>query len=111
MRTTIRRGVPGSGIEAALPGLYRPLLRAGMRRMREAHLLLFPQQGVTTSTAARRALTKLASIATAPSFAFAYDATDEARELLEAAGVRVLTLRSSGWSDARYQSIKEHMGS
>ena len=110
MRTTVRRGVPGSGIEAALPGLYRPLLRAGMRRIREAHLLLFPQQGVTTSAVARRALTKWASLAPAPSFAFAYDATDEARELLEAAGVRVLTLHSYGWSDARYKGIKEFMG-
>ena len=74
------------------------------------HLLLFPQHVVTTSTAATRALAKLASLAEALSFAFAHDATVEARALLEGAGVKVLTLRSFGWTDAAYRELHGNTG-
>jgi hypothetical protein len=105
VRITIRRDVVGSGIEAALPAIYRPLLLPKMFRAKSAHVILFPQQRVVTSSMADRAVKQLGSPNGTPCIAFAHDATSEARECLLAANVQLLTTRDYGWSDARYQAI------
>lgn len=68
-------------------------------------MLSFPDNHVVTSADAARALGRLPTGTAA--VAFMGDATVEAQAAFQAAGVRTFTLRSFGWTDARYAQIRQ----
>jgi len=105
MRFSISRKIPGPDLEAALPKRYSGLTDATTRRRRQLTLLAFPDDHVVTSADAARALKRLEGKGD-DVVAFMGDATTEALASLRGAGARVFTLRSFGWTDARYAAIR-----
>jgi hypothetical protein len=77
-----------------------------MLQLPAVHVVFFPQSRVAVSSSVARALKRLGSLEGLPCIAFAPDATAEARALLAASGIQLLTLRDFGWTDERYNRVR-----
>jgi len=106
MRVSIARGIAGSEMDRALPKRYAGVADAATRRRPRLTLLSFPDNHVVTSSDAARALGRVSETADEV-VAFMSDGTAEALAALREAGARVFQLRSFGWTDEQYASIRQ----
>src|SRR4051794_19355676 len=105
MRFSIGRGILGSDIDSAVPKRYAGVADSATRRRRGLTVLCFPDNHVVTSSDASRALKRVGGKGD-EIVAFMGDATVEALVALREAGARAFTLRSFGWTDERYASVR-----
>lgn len=106
MRIAIARGIKGSEIDHAVPKRYLGVADVAVRRLPRLTALLFPETYVATSSDIDRALARIADMKD-PAVAFLFDATAEALDTLESAGIRVFTLHAHGWTDESYRRSRQ----
>jgi hypothetical protein len=106
MRVAIARGIEGAEIDGALPKRYVGLADAATRRSSNLTVLCFTERHVVTSADVARALRRLDD-PQGDVVAFMGEGTVEAIAALRAAGARSFALRSFGWTDERYASIRQ----
>jgi len=112
MQFRILTEIESGSLDKVVPPAFRSFARDIAKLSPRYTVILFRHDinDVVRSTLVRQALKRIPTGEGRSVVAVAYDFTEEARQYLHEAGVRILSLRHQGWTDASHEEIRVLIG-